>query len=64
MEGEQFPACALFQPDWTPEEAEAAGYIQPWATPYANRVKGTNGDQYGPTVDSDLLQIYIYDIYR
>jgi hypothetical protein len=27
IEGEKFPACALFDPSWTPEEAEAKGAL-------------------------------------
>lgn len=40
IEGEQFPSCAYFNSSWTNEEAEAAGYTSPFATPFANIIEG------------------------
>ena len=64
VEGEMFPACSQFQFDWTPEEALERGYVQPWSSDYANRVRGTDGQIYGAYVDTDKVQIFSYDIYR
>jgi hypothetical protein len=64
VEGDMFPACSQFQRHWGPAQALAHGYVQPWASDYANRVAGTDGQIYGNYVDSDALQIYSYDIYR
>lgn len=59
-----FPACAHFQNDWTDAQAEAMGYVQPWATPYANRIEGTDAQMYGRPVTSRKIQVFISDIYR
>lgn len=64
VEGEMFPACSQFQYDWTDEEADAHGYRVAWASDYANRVEGTDGQIYGAYIDTDTLQIFSYDIYR
>ncbi len=63
-EDEQFPACAIFNNDWTDEEAEAAGYNKPFATPYANRIAGTDANMYGRPVRTEKIQVFVSDIYR
>eukprot|EP01038_Epipyxis_sp_PR26KG_P004648 gene4648-6532_t len=64
VEGKQFPACAKFQYDWTDEEAISAGYVQPYGTEVANRIKGTDAQMFGRPIQTDKLQVYISDIYR
>ncbi len=64
VEGDMFPACALFQNDWTREQAEAHGYIVAYETDYANRIQGTDATMFGHPVTSDKLAVYISDIYR
>eukprot|EP00595_Chromulina_sp_UTEXLB2642_P002463 CAMPEP_0196763632 /NCGR_PEP_ID=MMETSP1095-20130614/4451_1 /TAXON_ID=96789 ORGANISM="Chromulina nebulosa, Strain UTEXLB2642" /NCGR_SAMPLE_ID=MMETSP1095 /ASSEMBLY_ACC=CAM_ASM_000446 /LENGTH=95 /DNA_ID=CAMNT_0042117241 /DNA_START=951 /DNA_END=1235 /DNA_ORIENTATION=+ len=64
IEGEEFPACAHYQYEWTDEEAEANGYTLPFATPYANRIEGTDANMFGRPVTTDKLQVFISDIYR
>lgn len=44
VQGEQFPACAHYQYEWTAEEAEKMGYTRPFATPYANRIEGSDAN--------------------
>ena len=63
-EGSEFPACPLFQTDWTAEEASANGYVLPFDTDYANRIAGTNGDMFGRPVTTEKVQIFVNDIYR
>jgi hypothetical protein len=64
VEGQMFPACQLFQNDWTPEQAEAKGYKVAFETPYANRIQGTDASLFGYPVTTEKLSIYISDIYR
>lgn len=64
IEGEMFPACELYDGDWTPEIAAAKGYIQPFATPYANRIAGTDATLFGRPLTTEKLQVFISDIYR
>jgi hypothetical protein len=64
VEGETFPACPLFQNDWTREEAEANGYIVAYATDYANRIQGTDASIFGHPVTSEKLAVYVGDIFR
>lgn len=64
VEGEQFPACTYYQNEWTEEEAEAAGFILPFGSDYANRVDGCDGNMYGRPVITDKIQAFISDIYR
>lgn len=63
-EGEEFPSCAYFDPSWTQEEAEEKGYVRPFASDWANRIEGTDGNTYGRPVTSQNIQIFSYDIYR
>ena len=46
----QFPACPNFQHEWTQEQAEANGYALAFATPYANRIAGSDANQFGRPV--------------
>lgn len=62
--GYEFPSCAHFQYDWTEAEIEKAGYVRAWATDYANRIDGNDGTLIGRPVSSDLIQMYVSDIYR
>lgn len=64
IEGENFPACPLFQSTWSPEEAEANGYTQPFATSFANRIEGSDANLFGRPVTSEKLQVFVSDIYR
>lgn len=64
VEGEQAPSCAHFEESWTDEQAKAAGYVQPFATPYSNRIEGTDGNMFGRPVRTEFLQVFSYDIYR
>jgi hypothetical protein len=64
QQGVNFPACQNYQSTWTPEEALASGYVQAFATDYANRIDGTDGNMFGAPTLSDQVQIYVSDIYR
>lgn len=64
IQGEQFPACQHFDHDWTPEEAHSKGYRLAFATDYANRVEGGDGQIFGAPAVSEKIQMYINDIYR
>lgn len=64
VDGEMFPACALFQYEWTDEEAYNAGYRKPFATDYANRIWGTDANAFGRPITGDKLAVFISDIYR
>lgn len=59
-----FPACAYFQHDWTDEEATRAGYRKPFATAYANRISGTNGNGFPRPVTTDQIGLFLSEIYR
>jgi len=63
-EGEEYPACAHFQHEWTREEAEAMGYRLAFNSAYANRIAGTDASMFGRPVTSEKLLVYISDIYR
>lgn len=64
QQGVNFPACQNYQADWTSEEALAKGYVQAFATDYANRIEGTDGNMFGAPTLGDQVQIYVSDIYR
>jgi hypothetical protein len=64
VQGQNFPSCYPYQASWTPEEAIAMGYVQPFATPYANRIEGTDGNMFAAPTLSDKVLVYISDIYR
>lgn len=64
VEGEEFPACKLFQANWTDQQAEGAGYKKPFKTDYANRVQGYNGEMFGHPITTELMQMYSGDVYR
>jgi hypothetical protein len=64
QQGVNFPACQNYQANWTPEEALANGYVQAFATEYANRIDGTDGNMFGAPTLGDQVQIYVSDIYR
>lgn len=63
-EGEEFPACEYFQSDWNATVAMEKGYSAPFATPYANRIRGTDGNSYGRPIDSNKVQVFVFDIFR
>lgn len=63
-EGVQFPACAYFQHNWTDAQATRAGYRKPFATNYANRIRGTNGNGFGRPVTSGQVGLFLSEIYR
>lgn len=63
-EGDEFPACAHFNSSWTNEEAEAAGYVHPFETPFSNVIEGTDGNMFGRPVLSEYIRIFSLDIYR
>uniref|UniRef100_A0A6U4JUK2 CD36 family protein n=1 Tax=Phaeomonas parva TaxID=124430 RepID=A0A6U4JUK2_9STRA len=58
------PYCPHFQAEWNATQAEAAGYLQPWATDSANSVIGTDGTLNGHPMYDEQLYIYINDIFR
>jgi hypothetical protein len=64
IEGEEFPACAHYQTDWNQSQWEAAGYTTPYATDYANRVAGSDANLFGRPFITNLVQVFISDIYR
>jgi hypothetical protein len=43
-EGEEWPACELYDPAWTVEETTGRGYARPFITDHANKVAGYNGE--------------------
>ena len=63
-EGEQFPACSYFQAEWTDEQASHAGYRKPFATNYANRIHGINGNGFGRPVLTSQVGLFLSEIYR
>jgi hypothetical protein len=63
-EGKEFPFCEPFQLEWSAEEAEARGYVLVFASDYANRIAGTDANQFGAPANTDKLQVYVNDIYR
>lgn len=63
-EGTEFPACDHFQYEWDEETAAAKGYTLPFATDYANRIAGSDANQYGRPLTNDKFQVFISDIYR
>lgn len=63
-EGSEFPACPIYQSDWTAKEAEENGYVQPFATDFANRIEGSDGNMFGRPVTTEKLQVFVNDIYR
>lgn len=64
VEGSEFAACEHFQYEWDEATATAKGYTKPFATDYANRIQGTDGNMFGRPVRSKKLQLFISDIYR
>jgi hypothetical protein len=64
VEGEEFPACEIFDLSWNDSVAEAKGYSLAWATDEANFISGGSGEIFGPGVNDDLTQVFIGDIYR
>lgn len=63
-EGIEFPACELWNGDWTDEEAVKKGYTKPFANDYSNRIEGTDATMFGRPIRNDLAQVFISDIYR
>lgn len=63
-EGEEFPACALFQYEWNESTAESMGYVHAFQSEYANRIAGTDANMFGRPVTAEKLLVYISDIYR
>lgn len=64
VQGEEFPACAHFDHDWSDEKAYSMGYRLAFATDYANRIDGNDGQLFGAPLLSDKIQMYVSDIYR
>jgi hypothetical protein len=64
QQGVNFPACTAYQNDWTEAQAEKMGYTLPWASDYANRIQGTDGNMYGRPMRAPKLQAFSADIYR
>jgi hypothetical protein len=56
--------CTIHRHDWTDEQAIRAGYRKPFATDYANRIHGTNGNGFGRPVTSDQVGLFLFEIYR
>jgi hypothetical protein len=66
IEGEEFPACELFNLAWNVSEAESKGYHPAWADPSTNLIYGRYGDGelYPRPVNPDSVPIFVGDIYR
>lgn len=64
VQGEQFPACAHFDHDWTDEKAYSMGYRLAFVTDYANRIEGNDGQLFGAPQTSNKIQMFVSDIYR
>jgi hypothetical protein len=64
IEGEEFPACAHFHNDWNESKAEEHGYTLPFASDYANRIQGSDANQYARPLSTNKYQVFISDIYR
>jgi hypothetical protein len=64
VEGQEFPWCEPFQLEWDEATAYSKGYVLVFATPYANRIAGTDGNMFGAPADSEKVLMYINDIYR
>lgn len=64
VEGQNFPFCEPFQLEWNASTAEEKGYVLVWATDYANRIAGTDGNLFGAPTISEKVLLYINDIYR
>lgn len=63
-EGKEAPSCALFQKEWTPLQAKAHGYVQPFGSSYANRVAGSDCTLFGRPIISKKVQLFLSDVYR
>jgi hypothetical protein len=66
VEGEEYPACALFQNDWDEATATKMGYTLPFerTSTYANRIGGNDAQMFGRPVVADKVQCFVSDIYR
>jgi hypothetical protein len=64
VEGENFPFCEPFQLEWNASVAESKGWVLVWATDYANRIAGTDGNLFGAPANTEKVLLYINDIYR
>jgi hypothetical protein len=64
VQGEQFPACEHFQYEWSDETAHSKGYRLAFATDYANRIEGNDGQLFGAPALSDKILMFVSDIYR
>ncbi len=62
--GTDFAACPHFQLGWNKSMAESQGYTLAFATDFANRIDGCDGNQYGRPLRSDKIILYVSDIYR
>ena len=63
-EGQEFPWCEAFQLEWNKSTAYDKGYVLVFASDYANRIQGTDGNIFGAPADSEKMLMYINDIYR
>jgi hypothetical protein len=64
VEGVNFPFCEPFQLEWNASMAESKGYVLVWASDYANRIAGTDGNLFGAPANTEKVLLYINDIYR
>lgn len=64
IEGVNFPFCEPFQLEWNASVAESKGYVPVWASDYANRIAGTDGNLFGAPANTEKVLLYINDIYR
>jgi len=60
---DEWPSCYQFQPDWTPEQAKAHGYILMWDGLDASAISGTDGSMWKHPIDDEMM-VFIDDIYR
>ena len=64
IKGQEYPACELFNSDWNESTAISKGYALAFATDYANRIAGSDGELFSAPLTDDKVQMYVPDIYR
>ena len=63
-EGQDFPACEIFNPEWNKTTAAENGYRLAWGSDAANAIRGTNGEMFGRPVRGPSLDMFVSDIFR
>ena len=62
--GKEFPSCPLYEYEWPSNVSSSMGYRLAFATDYANRIGGCDGNMFGRPLTSSKVQMYVNDIYR